>query len=1761
MIPPNSVSLANRLVRFVSLILIIAASSPLHVAEAQIVISEIVASNNTTLEDEDGENSDWIELRNELADPLNLENFSLTDDPDELVKWKFPAVTVPGKGFLVVFASGKDRKPTDGKELHANFKLSGTGEFLALVKPDGESLNTVFSPAYPPQKVDIAYGYGSASQRSTVVTSGSDCHWRVPASSEQITNWTSVGFDDNDWNPGKTGVGFQYPDLVGEGGDASAAMIGKNASVFVRIPFLVNDADAVVAVKLRMKFEDGFIAYLNGREVARSNAPQNPSWDSAATASHSDSLAVEFESFDIADFSGALVTGNNVLAIHGMNSTSGGSDLLVLPELDITSQSGAATIGYLVEPTPGKPNGSTVPSLLTEPAFSVGRGHRTQPFDLELRVEDPAAKIYFTDDGDVPTVSDQLYTAPIRIDKTTVIRAIAARGDEPTSAVSTHTYLFVDDIINQSNLHGAKTRLISESDVYGPLMKDSLLALPSVCLSMDAKKPGAQETSVSIEFFDPKGKEPGFQVDAGTKIVGGASVGSPKNNFRVYFRSEYGESSLKYPLFDGHPYSPGATDEFRRLMLRSGSHDTFFWLGDTGTPPSGGRDSDATYLRNRWINDMHFIMGNEGLHGRFAQLFINGNYHGQYQVMEYPNEDFHVSYLGGKSEDYHYTNGASREKTGSDHGNGDTWWANWAQLKSRARGNDYAAAAELIDLENLVDYMLLSYYAGNTWDWNPNQNWMAGGPKTPGAGGWKFYSWDCDIIFQDVNGNNLNKTVPDGLFADLVRNHEEFRVLVRDRIYKHFFNGGALTPETVRPVFDFRANQITTSIVAETARWQPNNPKKRPWDRDGEWMDEWNHYKEVYFPQRTDVVLRQLRSTKVSGSVLYPIDAPAFSQRGGTVPANFKPGMIAEQGSIFFTTDGSDPRLPGGDVSPTAMAATGGVVGATFVTKNSEWKFLDDGSNQGTAWRERGFVDTSWAVGKGQLGYGDGDEGTVVSFGDNPAAKHVTTYIRKMLAIPVASDVSELTFKLLRDDGAVVYVNGVEVIRDDVPDGPVVFDTLASSSAGGAEESTYFEFTVPPGMLVDGDNIIAVEVHQSSASGSDMSFDMELTGKVLAGNADLSITQDTLVRMRAFDGKNWSALNEAFFTLEGSQVASFENVTISEIHYNPNSQDGLEFVEVRNTSGATVNLSDSRFVDGIAFTFPLGSTLAPQGSLVVVENETAFRNVYMDSASPWFSEGITIAGEFDGSLRNNGETLALVDREGADIVRFSYGDSGAWPGRSDGSGSSLERNNLSTTATDLSDPSAWRPSSEFLGSPGRDGSGPDNRIVINEVVPSPVAPARDAIELLNISNAPVDISGWFLSDTNADYKKYTLPAGTTVAANAMLVLTADDFGFGLSGTRGDEVTLMQADAAGNLLRFVDRIEFPAAAHGESYGRWPDGTGNLYPMTQNTLASLNNANGNSVRIGPVVISEIHYNPDGADENREFITITNTGSTGLNLAGWRMRGEVDYDFPEGFTMTAGASITMIGFDPGDAPLLAAFRLGYASSPGDGFVGPWETGSTIGGKLDDGGGSVRILRPGTLVEEAGAEPFRPYFTEDAIVWNDGSDWPASADGGGMALQRALPIDRGDLAQSWAAGTPFGKVEPPATLPGYTEWAAAIFPVGTPPSLTAPDADFDGDRATNSAEYAFATNPLIADATAAVPIVSTSADRLQIEFRLRANTPLSYSISHSSDLLRWSTIAADDFEILSTEPLGDGIAARRLIRMKAPISSTAFYRISATR
>jgi hypothetical protein len=177
--------------------------------------------------------------------------------------------------------------------------------------------------------------------------------------------------------------------------------------------------------------------------------------------------------------------------------------------------------------------------------------------------------------------------------------------------------------------------------------------------------------------------------------------------------------------------------------------------------------------------------------------------------------------------------------------------------------------------------------------------------------------------------------------------------------------------------------------------------------------------------------------------------------------------------------------------APVSLVATGAI-----------WKYLDNGSDQGIAWRVLNFDDSTWASGPAELGYGDGPspefrpEATVVDFGPESTNKYITTYFRRAFAVADPLMFTNLSVHLLRDDGAVVYINGVEVRRDSMPAGAVTFSTLATVTVGGTDEFTFFASNVPPSMLLAGTNVIAVEVHQASASSSDLSFDCELLGHI-----------------------------------------------------------------------------------------------------------------------------------------------------------------------------------------------------------------------------------------------------------------------------------------------------------------------------------------------------------------------------------------------------------------------------------------------------------------------------------------------------------------------------------------------------------------------------------------------------------------------------------------------------------------------------------------
>jgi hypothetical protein len=220
------------------------------------------------------------------------------------------------------------------------------------------------------------------------------------------------------------------------------------------------------------------------------------------------------------------------------------------------------------------------------------------------------------------------------------------------------------------------------------------------------------------------------------------------------------------------------------------------------------------------------------------------------------------------------------------------------------------------------------------------------------------------------------------------------------------------------------------------------------------------------------------------------------------------------------------------------VVGNGGSSNLVLIPAGSTWKYLDNGSNQGTAWRSNNFNDAAWTNGPAQLGYGDNDEATRISFGGVSTAKFITTYFRKAFIVEDVAAVNPLVLKLLRDDGVVVYLNGAEVFRSNMPTGSIGYLTEANVSLSSPEEDTFLRTNLNASALVNGLNVLAVEIHQADPTSADVSFDLELLGSdlpaVLRGpwlqavswsNAIVKWRTDADVVGRARFGTNPASLN------------------------------------------------------------------------------------------------------------------------------------------------------------------------------------------------------------------------------------------------------------------------------------------------------------------------------------------------------------------------------------------------------------------------------------------------------------------------------------------------------------------------------------------------------------------------------------------------------------------------------------------------------------
>lgn len=340
-------------------------------------ISEFLASNITGLKDEDGDESDWIEIHNPDATAVDLTGWGLGDLASLEEPWRFPAVTLAPGARLLVFASGKNRR-VPGSNLHANFSLNATGEFLALIHPGGVAVSS-FSPLFPPQLPDVSYG--SAGSIDSLVDGSSPLSYHLPVA-DIGTTWRGLSYTNPSGqfisqSGGQAllpGIGYDtkgdYNPLIG------TFVPTGTTGAYVRIPFQVANTSALSGLTLEMQYDDAFVAWINGVEVARSTgAPTVPVWNSISSANHTSALDAG-EISDLSAHLGQLQTGSNVLAIQILNRSSTSSDLVCKPRLTGTSISTGT--GFLLSNTPGTANagsftpGPSINSLTHTPLIPGG---------------------------------------------------------------------------------------------------------------------------------------------------------------------------------------------------------------------------------------------------------------------------------------------------------------------------------------------------------------------------------------------------------------------------------------------------------------------------------------------------------------------------------------------------------------------------------------------------------------------------------------------------------------------------------------------------------------------------------------------------------------------------------------------------------------------------------------------------------------------------------------------------------------------------------------------------------------------------------------------------------------------------------------------------------------------------------------------------------------------------------------------------------------------------------------------------------------------------------------------------------------------------------------------------------------------------------------------------------------------------------------------------------------------------------------------
>ena len=552
--------------------------------------------------------------------------------------------------------------------------------------------------------------------------------------------------------------------------------------------------------------------------------------------------------------------------------------------------------------------------------LSQKHGFYDKPFELTIsddgNIVSDGAMIRYTLDGSVPTAESAVYTVPIKINGTTVIRTAVVGSDGLLSNVTTATYLFPDDVLHQSDAPegypmewGAFTtemgiapadygmdQAMANDPVIAAKIKEGLLSVPVLSIVTDkdnffSHENDEEKGGIYIFTGPPVGDPTGngwtrpvnaelfgcghdFSVTCGIRLHGGhgrLAEKNPKHSLRLVFKKEYGEKTLKYPLFGEEE-----PDKFNQLVLRC-------HFGNSWQHWMESNRQKAQYTRDVWARRIQRKMGWTSVNALYVHVFLNGMYWGLYNIAERVDDQFGKDHLGGKKEDIDVI---KIEEEGGNHieaseGDLEAWEkmvetaakasddAYYYRLQGKdAEGNEDQTQEPLLDIDNFIDYMLINQYAGNT-DWD-HHNWYAIRRKGEESKGFRFLCWDSELILDNPQENVLTKNngnaSPTGIFNHLLENRDFARRYMA-RAKELLADDGMLGAKSTEEVWDSLYNNISTALYAEAARWGDYRRDVHPYQTPGTlytvdetYMTERNRLHEQYFPYRSSTVLSMIEN-------------------------------------------------------------------------------------------------------------------------------------------------------------------------------------------------------------------------------------------------------------------------------------------------------------------------------------------------------------------------------------------------------------------------------------------------------------------------------------------------------------------------------------------------------------------------------------------------------------------------------------------------------------------------------------------------------------------------------------------------------------------------------------------------------------------------------------------------------------------------------------------------------------------------------------